>query len=402
VTARHDEPAPQSPGKTEALPRLYRPTDLEVAGGWLNGYDHSPAPAGPVLRPRATLEQVLLPHLERGNVHIAFSGGRDSSALLALSVRLARREGLPLPVPITLVYPGAAGTDEREWQHVVLAHLGVTERIVIGVTDEHDALGPIATGLLRRHGLIWPPNITPSWRMLDRACGGTLLTGENGDELFGTKRITPLANLLRMVKHRRLPDRRLYRLAAHAIAPPAVRERKAFQARGHRFWLRPEAAELLNRELARDFRAHSLHAGRNGWQYSFRRAVTTSYATLRTLGRQIGTTYVQPFADPGYVTAVSEAAGFFGWSGRDQTMARLFGDLLPPEILFRQSKATFNRAVFTELTRTFASDWDGSGVDPDVVDPEALRETWLSDYPHAMTMSLLHQAWLANQPAPVG
>jgi len=53
--------------------------------------------------------------------------------------------------------------------------------------------------------------------------------------------------------------------------------------------------------------------------------------------------------------------------------------------------------VFTEHTREFAWQWDGRGVDPDLVDPEALRANWLSDFPHAPSMALLQQAWLASQ-----
>jgi hypothetical protein len=53
--------------------------------------------------------------------------------------------------------------------------------------------------------------------------------------------------------------------------------------------------------------------------------------------------------------------------------------------------------VFTEHTRSFAREWDGSGVDTALVDPEALRENWLSKVPHLPTMNLLQQAWLHTQ-----
>ncbi|PZS33836.1 MAG: hypothetical protein DLM61_04550 [Pseudonocardiales bacterium] len=80
-------------------------------------------------------------------------------------------------------------------------------------------------------------------------------------------------------------------------------------------------------------------------------------------------------------------------------MTHLFGDLLPRAVLQRTSKATFERAVFTERGRDFAAQWNGSGVDPDLVDPEVLRDIWLSDRPDGGTMVLMQQAWLASQQA---
>jgi asparagine synthase (glutamine-hydrolysing) len=79
-------------------------------------------------------------------------------------------------------------------------------------------------------------------------------------------------------------------------------------------------------------------------------------------------------------------------------MTHLFGDLLPRAVLQRTSKATFERAVFTERGRDFAAQWNGSGVDSDLVDPEVLRDIWLSDRPDGGTMVLMQQAWLASQP----
>jgi asparagine synthase (glutamine-hydrolysing) len=66
-------------------------------------------------------------------------------------------------------------------------------------------------------------------------------------------------------------------------------------------------------------------------------------------------------------------------------------------VLERTTKALFANAVFTRRTREFARTWNGSGVDTDLVDPDILRETWLSSDPHAPSMSLLQQAWLARQ-----
>jgi hypothetical protein len=377
--------------KKETVVALYRMDALEIAGGWLNGYDPDPLPPSPGVSSRQVLERVVSDHLARPPCLLAFSGGRDSSALLAVAVSVARREGLPLPIPITLTYPGAEGTDESSWQHLVLGHLRVTERVLLTVHDEHDCLGPVATPVLRRHGTVYPPNFAPTWRMMDHARGGVLLTGESGDEVFGIKRITPLTKVLRACGR---ADPRLYPYAVRALAPAALRRRTAFRHRYQRSWLREPVEALLGARDAADAAAYSLHAGRNAWQFAARRCARRGYDTMRALGREIDVEYVQTFGEPDFVAALAHEAGFWGWTGRTATMTYLFGDLLPREVLERTTKAQFTQAVFTDYTRSFAREWDGGGVDTDLVDPEALRENWLSESPHAPTMALLQQAWL--------
>ncbi len=375
---------------------LYRMDPLEVAAGWLHGYDLDPLPPGTHASPRQVLDQILVRHLTRSPCMIAFSGGRDSSVLLAAAVSAARREGLPLPIPITLSYPGAPDADEAQWQRQVLDHLGLTERVLLVVHDEHDALGPVATQLLLRHGTVWPPNFAPTWRMMDAARGGVLLTGEGGDEVFGLKRITPLTKVL---KARGRADRRVYPYAVRALAPASLRRRAALRQGYRRFWLREPVEALLAQRDADDVEAYDLHAGRHAWQFAARRCARRGNDTMRALGAEIDVDYVQTFAAPDFVAAVAHAAGFWGWTGRTATMRQLFGDLLPRAVLERRTKATFTNAVFTDHTREFARQWNGEGVDSALVDPEALRDNWLSESPHAPTMTLLQQAWLATRHA---
>ncbi|PXY32793.1 hypothetical protein BAY60_07220 [Prauserella muralis] len=366
---------------------------LEIAGGWINGYDPAPRPSVVDSGPRQVLDALLRRHLTRSPCLVAFSGGRDSSVLLAAAVDVARREGLPLPVPVTLAYPAAPDTDEAAWQSLVLDHLGITERIVLTVHDEHDPIGPITAPLLRRHGLVWPPNVAPTWRMLDLARGGTLLTGEGGDEVFGLKRITPITKAL---KARGRVTPRVYAYAARSLAPAAVRRAAALRQRYRRPWLRePVEVELARRDAA-DIAAYALHAGTHAWQFTRRRCVLRAYETVRLLASELDAEYVQAFAEPELVAAVAAEAGFWGWTGRTATMRSLFRDLLPRAVFERTTKAVFGGAVFTERTREFARNWQGAGVDATLVDPEALRANWLSDRPHAPTMSLLQQAWLAT------
>lgn len=373
---------------------MYQMDPLEVAGGWVNGYDLEPLPPGPHAHPREILDQLLLRCLTRSPCLVAFSGGRDSSVVLAAAVAVARQEGLPLPVPVTLTYPRSPEADEADWQRQVLEHLGIAERIVLTVYDEHDPIGPVVTPLLLRHGTMWPPNLAPTWRMMDLARGGVLLTGEGGDEVFGVKRISPLTKVL---KARGRADSRLYPHAARALAPGLLRRRAALQDRYRRPWVREPVEGLLACRHADDVVAHSLHAGRHAWQFATRRCAKRAYDTLRALGSDIDVDFVPTFVEPDLVAAVAAAAGFWGWTGRAATMRALFGDLLPRAVLERSTKATFNRAVFTEHTREFACQWNGDGVDSALVDPEALRDNWLSDFPHAPTMNLLQQAWLASR-----
>jgi asparagine synthase (glutamine-hydrolysing) len=367
---------------------------LEIAGGWVGGYDPVPFPDGPHESPRTVLDRMLLAHLRQSPCLVAFSGGRDSSVLLAAAVAVARREGLELPLPITLSYPDAADSDEARWQRAVLDHLDVAERIVLTVHGEHDPLGPVATPVLRRHGLVWPPNFAPTVRMMGMAKGGVLLTGEGGDEAFGLKRVTPLTKVLKS-RGRAAPG--VYADVPSALAPAAFRRRAAFRNRYRRPWLRPDVEEALSHHDARDVAAFALHAGRNTWQFATRRSARLGYETVRVLGADMDVTYVQAFAEPALVASVASGSGFLGWSGRTATMRDLFGDLLPREILERRTKARFAKAVFTHHTHDFARTWNGSGVDTDLVDPEALRDTWLSPDPHAPSMPLLQQAWLAQR-----
>ena len=54
---------------------------------------------------------------------MSFSGGRDSSALLAVALNVARRQGLPEPVALTLRYSENTDTEESAWQKLVVDHL---------------------------------------------------------------------------------------------------------------------------------------------------------------------------------------------------------------------------------------------------------------------------------------
>jgi asparagine synthase (glutamine-hydrolysing) len=74
-----------------------------------------------------------------------------------------------------------------------------------------------------------------------------------------------------------------------------------------------------------------------------------------------------------------------------------FGDVLAPEVIGRTTKAVFDELHGGRSSRAFAEAWDGRGVDPAWVDPEALRREWLSPRPEYRSLTALNAAWLASR-----
>jgi asparagine synthase (glutamine-hydrolysing) len=122
-------------------------TPLDIATGMPFGAPRRPAP---LPAPAAGLDAAILPALRHGPCLVSFSGGRDSSAVLAAAVAVARREGLPEPVPVTLRAPHAPRADESAWQERVVGHLGLGDWVRLDAGDELDAVGPHARRALTR------------------------------------------------------------------------------------------------------------------------------------------------------------------------------------------------------------------------------------------------------------
>jgi asparagine synthase (glutamine-hydrolysing) len=126
-----------------------------------------------------------------------------------------------------------------------------------------------------------------------------------------------------------------------------------------------------------------------------RRASVLGGETIRALAAAEQVAVRSPLLERGVLAALAGAGGWLGFPTRPNALIRLFGDLLPHDVLSRPTKATFNGVAFGVATRAFAASWDGTGVDPALVDAEALRAEWLSPMPSGTTSLLLHQAWLA-------
>jgi asparagine synthase (glutamine-hydrolysing) len=80
-------------------------------------------------------------------------------------------------------------------------------------------------------------------------------------------------------------------------------------------------------------------------------------------------------------------------------MRQLFGDLLPEDVLTRRTKSHFDDAFWSTYSRELAENWDGKGVDTNLVDPEALRQEWSKPRPQAVTFILLQSLALAAEAA---
>jgi hypothetical protein len=203
--------------------------------------------------PLAALEQSVLPALERAPCLVSFSGGRDSSCVLAVAARAARREGLPAPIPVTLRVRDAPMADESAWQEQVVRHLGLRDWELREAGEELERLGPLSVSVLERHGVLYPPNPFLQIPLLEAARGGCLLSGLGGDELFASWRWRNHADAL--ARRRRAAPLDALRLA-NAASPAALRRRR--ERRRYRLrelvWLRPEAASLAS-QLAADARA---------------------------------------------------------------------------------------------------------------------------------------------------
>ncbi|MBZ2199015.1 asparagine synthase-related protein [Occultella gossypii] len=382
---------------TEAPPvdGFVRSDAFEVATCWKYGLSEPTPLPSRLQSPRAALEAAILPTLVDGACYVTFSGGRDSSAILAVATHLARREGLPDPVPVTRRYPNVPDSDESEWQDLVIDHLGIDDWLKLEFTeDETDLLGPAAQASVRRHGLLWPPAVHSHGLVYSHLTGGTMLTGEGGDEVLGARRVTPLT----LLRRRRRPTRTLLRGAAQALSPTLVRQRqirRELESARLQHWLRADAKDRHLRRIAADEATEPLRYDAATWWITRRRSWTTMATNQALIAGTYQVRTSNPLLDVGFVAALAHAGDTWGFNGRTATMKALFSDVLPPALLARRTKASFNKAYAGRYTREFARDWDGSGVDDSLVDPEILRGVWLSDAPTMSTAMLLHQAWLA-------
>jgi asparagine synthetase B (glutamine-hydrolysing) len=343
--------------------------------------------------PLAALEQAILPALRRAPCLVSFSGGRDSSAMLAVATRLARREQLPLPIPATNRFPGHAETEESEWQERVVAHLRLNDWIRIDAGGDLDCVGPVARRVLRRHGLLWPCNAHFHVPLLEAARGGSLLTGVGGDEVFTDSQWSHALGVLSGAVR---PEPRDVLPIGLALAPRPLRRAVQRRRTTHPCsWLRPHASRALRNALADQAADEPLRwAGRLRWRRGLR-YLEAGDESLRLLAEDEGVHLVHPLLDRGFCASLSALPRGERFADRAEGMRRLFGDLLPADVLTRRSKASFDSVFWADESRAFAERWQGEAIDEGIVDAEELAEVWREPEPDPRSFTLLQAVWLA-------
>ena len=371
---------------------------LDIAGGMVIGSlpreDEDWLARGNGDGPLQAIETALLSGLQRPPCFVSFSGGRDSSALLALATDLADRKGLPAPVPMTARFE-AEEANEEEWQKLVLSHLGIKDWVRVDITDELDLFGPAGSGFLARHGLRYPQNTHFQEPLLRHAAGGSLLSGAGGDELFEPHRWGRAA----LVLARSVPVRRSDALVlCAALSPAPIRAR--VHLRGQLVmpeWLKPAGRRILARRIRQwvgeDRVRYDAHL--EWWRRS--RYLNHGQHSLELLASDHGVQLIAPFSEDRVLQALATELGRSGFISRSAAMEHLFGHLLPRAIIDRKSKATFLSPLVGPLTRAFAKVAEpDSVVSEQLVDRSALKHAWRRDVVDVRSLPALQLCWLAQ------
>lgn len=352
-------------------PRSVQPDPLELATGMMLGTNDVPRlkRAGN----QRPIREVLEGHVRRALLMqpcmVSFSGGRDSSSILALATHVARRDGLPDPVPVTLVFPDFPATHEEDWQRVVLDHLKLSEWIRLPFGQELDLVGPIAADVNRRLGMLFPSNTYVHEPILRVTSGGSLLTGIGGDEVLDS----PGHPLFRTITGHRRARRSDLRSLPRLLAP--VRVRRAVDSRRPKrhgiTWLTAEAWSQVARRQAEQQLPERLSAALRSWPADrYYCALVDSFERLAAAHDVL---FVSPFLQLDSLASFATEAGAAGFRSRQAALQQIVGDLLPAELLARTSKAVFDEAFSGRATESAINRWDGHGFPLELVDPVALR-----------------------------
>ena len=375
---------------------LYVMSPLEIAWGYVPGHIGSqPATSSAPANPRVALERAVRRALERTPCGVAFSGGRDSSAVLAVATHVARRDGLPEPIPVTKIFPGVPEAGESEWQETVVRHLRLNDWERIFIDDELDLVGPLAQENLLEHGILWPPTIHGDLPVVESVAGGSLLDGEGGDEVLGVgaHRIAPLANLIRKPRPLRLSR---FRSVLDVVAPVQIRLRRLRQrlSLDQFSWLQPAALDALTEALSEIESVQPLSFANSVQMIPRRRSQVLLARNRRLLAAPYDVDLSSPLLDDEFVRALAHDGGTLGRGDRATVLRTIAGDLLPDPVLVRPTKAVFGGAFWARHTRAFVQTWTGEGLDAELVDPDELKRLWRSASHNALTSALLQKAWI--------
>ena len=258
----------------------------------------------------------MLAALERGPCFVSFSGGRDSSAVLAAATQPHDVAGLPAPVPVTIRAAHEPHSHESEWQELVVAHLGLDDWIRIQIDDELDAVGPYARRALERHGLLWPFNAHFHLPMLEQAVGGTLLTGIGGRRAVG-----------RLAAPRLAPRRRALGLRRSRCGVRCCAAASRSTIRGCAGGRDARPAQRGAAEAA----AHPRTLVRRMGPGARMRSIATGTAALDLMAGDAGASICHPLLGRAVWGAVAAAAPRAGFAGREDALRLVAGASLPAE-----------------------------------------------------------------------
>jgi hypothetical protein len=373
-------------------------TELEVASGLVVGQGDGPRfTAGPTGDPVARLRDRARELLATPPCVVAFSGGRDSSALLALLVDVARREGLAQPIAVTARWDEDRASDESDWQEEVIAIVGAEHWEIIRPGTDLDLLGDEATSVLEQLGLMWPAPAYALRPMIRLATGGAFLSGEGGDEAFG---LWPYGRLWSSLRRHQVPRQSDLRALALGCAPrPLRRKRWRHNLPAYQDWLRYGALHQVEEAIADDQADDPLRWDHYQVVSRRRRAMDLTLRTLEGLCELEGSRYAGPFLEEPFLGSLAAWGGPLGRGDRTAVMTALFSDVLPGPVLARTSKASFGGVFWGPAARSFAEGWDGTGLSGDLVDTEALRRAWLAPVPVYGSALPLQAAWLFGRQA---
>lgn len=383
------------------MPTAARAVDLsplEQASGIVLGSVSAVAAGDGLLleeRPEVTLQRVVRDLVGDARCFVSFSGGQDSSAVLAIATQMARDGGLPLPIPITLRFPGHRDADEDAWQERVVRHLKLPDWERLEVGGELEVLGSIAREAAGTFGLLWPANAHFHVPIFRAARGGVVLTGIDGDALFGDWRWYWAQQVLH---GRQRPRPRDVLRVGLALSPTWVRRViLSRRSAGVPPWLRPDASKAVAAALAVDAAGEPPRWDRRMVWLARRRYLAVATHSLQLLAVAAGARAAHPMVDERFLRSLALHRRRIGYASRQEAMQDLFGKSLPAEVLRRRTKAEFTAPLWGEETRAWAGAWSGDGVDTDLIDTEILRDAWASTFPPLASATVLQATWLSQQ-----
>ena len=263
----------------------------------------------------------------------------------------------------------------------MIGHLGLSDWVRIDAAGDLDCVGPVATEVLRRHGLLWPCNAYFHAPIFEAAAGGAVLTGVGGDEAFSPSSLDPRvqraeaegppgpaqpqARRLRVLAAVR-QTRRDPPLAARGVPVAASGGAETGSSASSR--PRPPASRCAGR------RATAISPTRATWRYaSTASAYWPATTTWRSPTRSRTTAFLAALAalPRGRAAADTHRGDARHWSA---TCSRA-------GVVAFDARRSFDEVFWTEHARALVADWDGEGVDPEIVDIDRLRAEWASGRP---------------------